>query len=179
MSKSTILTDPDGVILDVAPAHRGSRYAEDAVAIRTGGGRIAWVSAAELIAAIEKAAGIEKLTVTQAPTIDDGSRWWKSGAEPKPLWTEVQYRPARAVKVTPELVRTLADSGRVEADLSPLQSVFDRHTGEPFGVTWYDSRRAVDVTAEANGNTYVILRQGQVPEMLGEQEFELMYEEVA
>lgn len=168
MSKSTILTDPDGVILDVAPAHRGSRYAEDAVAIRTGGGRIAWVSALELIAAIEKAAGLEKPAAAANPT-----------PAPKPLWAEVQYRPARAVKVTPELVRTLADSGQVEADLSPLQSVFDRHTGEPFGVTWYDSRRAVDVTAEANGNTYVILRQRQVPEMLGEKEFELMYKEVA
>ena len=178
MSKSTILTDPDGVILDVAPAHRGSRYAEDAVAIRTGGGRIAWVSAAELIAAIEKAAGIEKLTVTQAPTIDDGSRWWKSGAEPETLWTEVRERPARAVKVTPELVRTLAGT-REHTELRELEPVFDRSTGEPFGVTWYDFRRMVDVTAEANGNTYVILRQRQVPEMLGEKEFELMYEEVA
>ena len=177
MTKGTVLTDPDGVAVYVGPTPKGFPYAGDAVSIDSHGGRIAWVSARELIAAIEKAADIEKPTVTQAPTIDDGSRWWKRGAEPEALWTEVRERPVRAVKVTPELVRAVAAGDKAPVELAPLEAVFNQRTGEPEGVTWYDHRRMMDVTAEANDNTYVILRQGQVPQMLGEQEFEAKYEE--
>lgn len=177
MTKRTVLTDPDGVDLEVASVPKGYPFAEDAVAIHSHGPSTAWVSARELIEAIEKAAGIEKTEVRTETFVDPDIVRYYFG--PEPLWTEVRERPARAVKVTPELVRTLADAGREQGELAPLEPVFNQSTGEPEGVTWFDYFRALDVTAEANGNTYVILRQGQVPQMLGEKEFEQMYEEVA
>ena len=173
MEKSTVLTDPDGVIMDVAPIPQGRPYAEDAVAIRSEGGRTAWVSAAELIAVIEKAAGIEKLTVTQAPTIDDGSRWWKSGAEPETLWTEVRERPARAAKVTEEFVRNL-----LESPVDGLEARFYAKTGSPRGVAFW-SQGGLGQEVFVRLGDYVALRPGQDPQVLKGSEFEAMYEEVA
>lgn len=136
----------------------------------------AYAPAKELIEAIEKAAGTEPTEAERLAGIEPDTSIVTDAFAP--LWTEVQYRPARAIKVTPNLVRTLADVGRVQEELAPLASVFDQHTGEPKGVTWYDYRRALDVTAEANDYTYVIMRPGQVPQMMGAMEFELTYQEV-
>lgn len=181
MSKSTELTDPDGVLVSVAPAPGGTPYAEDTVAIRTGGGRVAWVSARELIAAVEKAAGLE-LFIMDGPihrsiygADPEGHATpmtEEAPSEPEPLWTEVRERPARAVKVTPELVRTLAGDN-VPPELAGLEPEFDRATGEPVGVIAFDRPGLATI------GRYVVLSGAHGTSVLKPEEFERLFEVAA
>lgn len=116
---------------------------------------LVYADSRELIAAIKKAAGIED-----------------AAAKPEdPLWTEVRERPARAVEITPELVRRLA-GGDVPRELAGLEPEFDRATGEPTGVIVFDRPGLARI------GRYVVLSGAHGTSVLKPEEFERLFEEV-
>lgn len=134
----------------------------------------AYVPVKEFIAAIEKAAAAESTEAERLAPIEPSTSVVTDAFAP--LWAEVEYHPARAVKVTPELVRALADNGSAEADLAPLEAAFSPTTGEPVGVGYYNPM-TFGTTFVPLGKR-VILRTGQRPQVLNEDEFEKTYREV-
>lgn len=97
--------------------------------------------------------------------------------KPAPLWDEIEYHPAIAVKVTAELVRHLRDQAGQNPELRELKPVFSVQDGRPWGVAFHDpvtlGERTVSIGAR------VVLRNGQPPQSMGEQEFEETWRKVA
>lgn len=97
--------------------------------------------------------------------------------KPAPLWDEIEYHPAIAVKVTAELVRHLRDQAGEHPELRELKPVFSTQDGKPWGVAFHDpvtlGERTVSIGAR------VVLRNGQPPQSMGEQEFEKIWRKVA
>ena len=166
-STTAILIDADGVevSLNGRPLHNPVRagYPSDIVQIRVdgsgGSSYMAWISAQELVAAIEKVANL-------GPEPD---RTPAANPEPEPLWTKVRERPSRAVKVTPELVRRLAGDD-VPPELAGLEAEFDRATGEPVGVVLFDRSGLATI------GRYVVLGGTRGMSVLEPEEFERLYE---
>lgn len=135
----------------------------------------------ELIEAIAKISGL-KVNFDQQwiAKLDDGSFVpIKPAEDPAPhpeLWTNVRYRAARAVEVTPELVLALRD-GPPRPELGELSPWFSPTTGEPAGVKYFDPQTYND--HQVGMGLYVVLRHGQPPQALGKNEFEDLYEEAA
>lgn len=166
MSKSITLIDVDGVEVGLNgrplrdPVRAG--YPADIVQIRVdgsgGSSYMAWISAQELLSAIEEVTGVKS----------------EASVEPElePLWTEVRERPARAVKVTPELVRRLAADG-VPPELAGLEPEFDRATGEPVGVIVFDRPGLARI------GRYVVLSGAHGTSVLKPEEFERLFEVAA
>ena len=192
--KHTELHDPEGDTLIVerlaesVPA-RLDLTSEGWVYLRTSKNG-AYINVGELLSAIEKATGVSRsigsvhVNITgdmDARALGEDIAFAMRGATdptpaPEPLWTEVRERPARAVKVTPELVRRLADSGQDQAELDGLGPAFSQGTGAPVGVGFYDPRR-FETTSVPLGK-YVVLRPGQLPQVMLEDEFEATYQAV-
>lgn len=169
-STTAILIDADGVEVGLNgrplrdPVRAG--YPADIVQIRVdgsgGSSYMAWISAQELIAAIEKVANLGP----------EPGRAPAPAPEPEPLWTEVRERPARAVEITPELVRRLAADG-VPPELAVLEPEFDRATGEPVGVIVFDRPGLARI------GRYVVLSGAHGTSVLKPEEFERLFEVAA
>lgn len=125
-----------------------------------------YVPAAALVEAIEKVAGI-KGTDEEPKEPETHS--------PEPLWIEVRERPSLAVKVTPELVRTLAGT-REHTELRELEPRFSPHNGSPAGVSY---ENAVLETVHVRIGEVVVLRHGKYPISMGVNEFERLFEVAA
>ena len=159
--KRTVLHDPDGDTLTVerlgsgVPGLRDIDSEEWVYLLTDKDG--AYVNVGELLAAIEKATGAEPEATVEP--------------KPEPLWTEVRERPARAVEITPELVRALA-GGDVPRELACLEPEFDRATGEPVGVIVFDRPGLATI------GRYVVLSGAHGTSVLKPEEFERLFEEV-
>ena len=157
--KRTELRDPEGDTLAVerlAPGlpARLPVTLEEWVYLRTSEDG-AYINVGELLSGIEEATGV-KLEASVEPKAE-------------PLWTEVRERPARAVKVTPELVRTLAGDD-VPPELAGLEPQFDRATGEPVGVIVFDHFGLATI------GRYVVLSGAHGTSVLKPEEFERLFE---
>lgn len=157
--KCTELRDPEGDTLTVERLAPGlpARLAispEEWVYLRTSEDG-AYINVGELLSAVEGATGVEP----------------EASAEPKAesLWAEVRERPSRAVKVTPELVRTLAGDD-VPPELAGLEPQFDRATGEPVGVIVFDRPGLATI------GRYVVLSGAHGTSVLQPEDFERLFE---
>lgn len=185
--KQVNITDRDGEKVEI-------RHNEGTVFIEADyepAGQIVGTNAVDLIEAIAKISGLVvafpeplgeewvKIGQTSEGGLDMVAHtdWVKDVLPPEPeLWTNVRYRAARAVEVTPELVLALRD-GPPRPELGALSPWFSETTGEPGGVKYFDPQTYND--QQVGMGLHVVLRPGQPPQVLGKNEFEDLYEEAA
>lgn len=158
--RKTVFTDCDGDTAEIERTSGAPVDPDEYIYVHTSTYG-AYVPVKELIEAIEKAAGISRPVAGETVI----------NVTAEPLWDEVEYRPARAVKVTPELVRNLAEGGPEE--LSELEPRFFSKTGKPKGVEILDPITFRAALVEVGH--VVVLRPGQPPIALSEDEFEKTY----
>lgn len=173
-------TDREGDTLHVRRVESPSRGEDVGISAFDG----AYVNARELINTIIEVAGLDLYIFDRSvyrsvhgvdPEGHETPMMEGAFAEPEPLWVEVRERPSLAVKVTPELVRTLAGT-RGHPELRELEPRFNPHNGSPVGVSY---ENAVLERVHVRIGDVVVLRHGKCPISMAPHELERLFEVAA